>query len=308
MSDKFMRMLQNMQQRSGRSLEDLQNSDDQVAGMDAMELRGWAYANPTTPSRDLTDPVGQTLLAAFNQEFNALQNYCEMMIRQLGGTEEARETLRQDLYSKRWGPARTPIYAVLLPALHVLPNKKQELLGVARYLANDLKVPVDGKDVVGSTALFWAISTKPYVQPEFAQILFDAGGSVNTKNRFNATPGSEIAQADIHGDTTKNVQMMKWFVEHGGDVVTKDTDGMNIKTLVEMMDKKVPAMAQVLKNGHSPRKEGDCTNCGRCPKEEGGLEGPQEDLQSFVDDDNGKSEALEDGSGKQFGIMMIPSN
>ncbi|KAI4948406.1 hypothetical protein J4E91_005828 [Alternaria rosae] len=267
MSAQFMQMLQNMQQRSNRTLEDMINSDDQLAGMDGMELRGWSYKNPTVPSRDLKDPVGQTLLAIFNQEFDALQNYVEMMIKQLGGTEEARETLRKDLYAKRWGPTRTTIYGVLLPALHMMPNKKQELLGVAKYLANDLKVPVDGKDVVGSTALFWAISTKPYVQPEFAQILFDAGGSVNTKNRFGATAGSEIAQADLHGDTSKNVQMLKWYVEHGGDVDSKDTDGMSIKILVEMMNMKVPAMAAVLKNGRGPRKEGDCTNCGRSPKD-----------------------------------------
>ncbi|KAB2104961.1 hypothetical protein AG0111_0g7014 [Alternaria gaisen] len=267
MSAKFMQMLQNMQQRSNRTVEDMRNSDDKLAGMDGMELRGWTQQNPTVPSRDLTDPVGQTILAVFNKEFDALQNYCEMMIKQLGGTEEARETVRQDVYSKKWGPTKTPIYSVLLPALHMLPNNKQDLLGVVKYLVNDLKVPVDGRDVVGSTALFWAISTKPYVQPEFAQILFDAGASVNTKNRFDATPGAEIAQADIHGDTTKNVQMMKWYIEHGGDVVAKDTDGMNIKTIVEMMGQKVPAMTEVLKNGHGPRKEGDCTNCGRSPKE-----------------------------------------
>jgi hypothetical protein len=242
-------------------------ADDQVSGMDAMELRGWSYQNPTVPSRDLTDPVGQTLLAAFNQEFDALQNYVETMIKQLGGTEEARETLRQDLYAKRWGPTRTPIYAVLLPALHMMPHKKEEFLGITRYLANDLKVPVDGKDVVGSTALFWAISTKPYVQPEFAQILFDAGGSVNTKNRFNATPGAEIAQADVHGDTSKNVQMMKWYIEHGGDVDAKDTDGMSIRTLVDMMKTKVPAMSKVLRDGKGPRKDGECTNCGRSSKD-----------------------------------------
>ena len=235
--------------------------------MDGMELRGWAQANPTAPSRDLKDPVGQTLLAAFNGEFDALQNYCEMMIKQLGGNDDARETVRQDLYSKRWGPTKTPIYSILLPAFHMLPNKKKELLDIAKYLANDLKVPVDGKDVLGSTALFWAISTKPYVQPEYAQLLFDAGGSVNTKNRFNATAAREIAQADLHGDTTKNVQMFKWYIEHGGDIDNKDTDGMSVKVLVEMMRGKVPGLAEAIQNGRGERKQGDCATCGRTPKD-----------------------------------------
>jgi hypothetical protein len=236
--------------------------------MDGMELRGWAFQNPTVPSRDLTDPVGQTLLSAFNGEFDAVSNYVNTMISSLGGTEEARTTLRNDLYEKRWGPTKTPIYAVLLPALHMLPAKKEELLGIVRFLAQDIKVPVEGKDVLGCTAMYWAISTKPYVQPEFAQILFDVGASVNTKNRFNATAATEIGQADIHQDTTRNVRMMKWYVEHGGDVEFKDTDGMSVKTLVEMLSGKVPGMAEVIKNGRGPRNEAQCTTCGRSPQEE----------------------------------------
>jgi hypothetical protein len=235
--------------------------------MDGMELRGWSFQNPTVPSRDLQDPVGQTLLAVFNGQFDAVQNYAETMIAGLGGNEKARETVRQDWLSKRWGPTKTPIYAVLLPALHMLPKKKVELLGVVRYLANDLKVPVEGKDVLGCTALYWAISTKPYEQPEFAQILFDAGGSVNTKNRFNATSAGEIGQAEVHQDTSKNVRMMKWYVQHGGDVEAKDTDGMNVKGLVEMMRGKVPGMAQAIQGGRGARKEGECTNCGRSAKD-----------------------------------------
>ena len=232
-----------------------------------MELRGWTQKNPTVPSRDLTDPVGQAILAAFKGEFDAPKNYLETMIKGLGGTEEARKTVRDDVYAKRWGPTKTPIYGLLLPALHKLPNNKKELLDIARYLANDLKVPVEGKDVVGCTALFWAISTKPYVQPEFAQILFDAGGSVNTRSRFNNTAAAEISQADLHGDSSASVQMMKWYIEHGGDVVTKDTDGINPKAIIEMMRKKVPGLYDAVQAGKGQRKDGDCTNCGRTPAE-----------------------------------------
>jgi hypothetical protein len=235
--------------------------------MDGMELRGWSFENPTVPSRDLQDPVGRALQAVFNGEMDAVQNYAETMIAGLGGNDQARETVRQDWYLKRWGPTKTPLYAVLLPALHMLPKKKEQLLGVVSYLANDLKVPVEGKDVLGCTALYWAISTKPYAEPEFAQILFDAGGSVNTKSRFSATAAAEIGQADVHQDTSKNVEMMKWYVQHGGDVETKDTDGMNVKGLVEMMRGKVPGMAEVIKAGRGVRKEGQCTTCGRSPKE-----------------------------------------
>ncbi|KAE8867669.1 hypothetical protein PTNB29_01580 [Pyrenophora teres f. teres] len=267
MANKFMKMLErtNMSQRSGRTIEDLIHSDDQLSGWDAMELRGWSQQNPTVPSRDLTDPLGQAFVSAFKKEFDAPKNYIETMIRALGGTEEARKTVRDDVYAKRWGPTKTPVYNLLLPALHMLPNNKEEILDITRYLVNDLKVPVEGKDALGCTALFWAISTKPYVQPEFAQILFDAGASVNTRSRFYNTVAAEISQADVHGDSSKNVQMMKWYIEHGGDVVTKDSDGMNPKTIVEMMRAKVPGMYDVIKAGKGPRKEGECANCGRTP-------------------------------------------
>ena len=64
--------------------------------MDGMELRGWSQQNPTIPSRDLKDPVGQALLAVFHRDFDALKNYAETMIQGLGGNDQARETVRQD--------------------------------------------------------------------------------------------------------------------------------------------------------------------------------------------------------------------
>ena len=148
------------------------------------------------------------------------------------------------------------------------PDSKQHLLDLTLYLTQDLKVPVTGTDAIGTTALYSAISCKPFAATDYAQLLFNAGGSVNAKTRFGGNVGSEIAQADVHGDTSKNVAMMKWFVEHGGDVDAKDNDGMNVKTMVEMMRKRVPRMAEVVKAGRGERKEGMCARCGRV---EGGL-------------------------------------
>jgi hypothetical protein len=61
--------------------------------------------------------------------------------------------------------------------------------------------------------------------------------------------------------------MLKWYIEHGGDVDVKDNDGMNVRMLVEMMQKRVPGMAEVVKKGKSPREKGECANCGRKPGE-----------------------------------------
>ncbi|KAF1835951.1 hypothetical protein BDW02DRAFT_264834 [Decorospora gaudefroyi] len=269
MAAEYLQMLQNT---PTRPLEDLQNTDDQLAGANGLVLKGWAYKSPTVPTRDFTDPFGQTLLAAYRGSFDAPKNYAETMIAGLGGTDEARATVRKDVYKKRWGPTRQPIYAVLLPALHMLPGKQAELLGLTRYLAHELQVPVDGKDVLGCTALYWSISTKPYAQPAFAQLLFDVGASVNAKNRLGTTAGFEIAQVDIEGgsaDTTVNVRMMQWYVRHGGDVEGKDPDGISVRALVQMLEGKVPGLAMVLRQGRGERESGDCTNCGRKPPVEG---------------------------------------
>jgi hypothetical protein len=243
------------------TLDDLRASDDQLSGMDAMELRGFASQNPMVPSRDLTDPLGKAILAYSQGEFDAVKKHVESQ-------DKDKADIVKEMYGKRWGPTRIPIYNVILSFFVHTPQHKQKLLDLTRYLAIELKVPVDGTDVLGSSALYWSISTKPYTEPEFAQILFDAGVVVNQKNRFNGTAASEIAQVDFSGDMTRNVDMLKWYIEHGGDVDGKDNDGMNVRMLVDMMRKRVPGMADVLQKGREPRREGVCENCGR-----GGREG-----------------------------------
>ena len=231
--------------------------------MDALELRGWFSSNALVPSRDLTDALGQALLATFSDKPGALKTHIDSRTESLGNIE----AVRKELYGARWGPTRLPIYNVILQLFLFTPEKKMQLLDLTRYLAWDVEVPVDGTDVLGATALYWAISTKPYAEAEFAQILFDVGGSVNQKNRLGGTAAGEIAQVDFKGDTSKSVEMMRWWFEHGGDVDAQDNDGMNVKTLVEMMRGKVPGMAEILKKGRGVRKEGNCGNCGRAPSE-----------------------------------------
>jgi hypothetical protein len=230
--------------------------------MDAMELRGFASQSPMVPPRDLTDPLGKALMDTLQSRSDVLKEYLEERTTALNGDSAA---LAKELHEKRWGPTKIPIYNVILVFLYFSPENKDFILDTTRYLTQDLKVPVDGTDVTGATALYWAISTKPFTATAFAQILFDAGASVNHKNRFNSTTASEIAQVDFTADTSKNVDMLRWYIEHGGDVDAKDGDGMTVKMLVEMMKKKVPALEVVVKKGRSKRKEGECENCGRKP-------------------------------------------
>lgn len=236
--------------------------------MDAMELRGFASQSPMVPPRDLTDPLGAALMDTLETGSDALKEYLDKRTDTLSEDSAA---LAKELYEQRWGPTNIPIYNVILVFLHFSPETKDKILDTTRYLSQELKVPVDGTDVTGASALYWAISTKPYTETGFAQILFDAGASVNQKTRFNGTTASEITQVDFTADTNKNVDMLRWYIEHGGDVDGKDNDGMTVKMLVEMMKKKVPGLDGVLKEGRSKRGEGECENCGRKPSGEKAL-------------------------------------
>lgn len=215
------------------------------------------------PSRDLKDPLGTALLAVCTENQDALTQYISTETARLGSDEAATSTVRQQLYAARWGPTRIPIYNVLLTFLVIKPTDKPHFLALTQYLTDELKVPVDGTDVTGATALYWSISTKPFAEPAFAELLFRAGGSVNAKTRFGSNAAAEIAQVDLHGDTAPNVAMLRWFVQHGGDVDAKDSEGMNVRTLVEMMRKKVPGLAGVVEKGRGARGPNVCTNCGR---------------------------------------------
>ncbi|KAF2026896.1 hypothetical protein EK21DRAFT_102959 [Setomelanomma holmii] len=228
--------------------------------MDGMELRGWASQVSMIPSRDLTDPLGTALNTTLQSgSLEPLEAHIDSRCEELGSLE----SVVNELYPQRWGPTDIPIYNIILPYFVSTPGNKAHLLSVTSYLAHTIKIPVTGTDTTGATALYWSISCKPYAEPDFAQILFDAGGSVNQRNRFGGTAASEISQVDLSADTTRNVEMLKWYVEHGGDVDGKDNDGMNVRMLVEMMRKRVPGMAEVLAEGRAVRKEGDCANCGR---------------------------------------------
>lgn len=223
-----------------------------------MELRGWATQNPMIPSRDMTDPLGLSLLDFLNGNDNAIKSYISSLHNSLD-----EEHLGIQISAARWGPTRLGIYNVILTFLTVKPQDTPRFLALTKYFIDEVKIATDAVDVTGATALYYSISTKPHVQPQFAQLLFDVGSSVNHRNRFGSTCGAEIAQVDFSRSTQPSVDMLAWYVEHGGDVDGKDHDGMNVRMLVEMMRKRVPEMAMVLERGRRQRGAGECENCGR---------------------------------------------
>jgi hypothetical protein len=85
-----------------------------------------------------------------------------------------------------------PIYRDSL-LCQVFPRQRVQLLSVTRWLSTVAKVPVDGTDVSGTTALAHSISTHPAFDPEFAQFLYDAGEDLNMRNRYGATPAHDMS-------------------------------------------------------------------------------------------------------------------
>ncbi|KAF8317099.1 hypothetical protein DL93DRAFT_2077246 [Clavulina sp. PMI_390] len=135
---------------------------------------------------------------------------------------EHRETAADELYAKAWGPTGVRIYGMLGLARQIVPNKAPAHLAIAKWLAEDAGVQVDGRDLSGTPALSHAISTKPAFDTEDAELLMSAGGDLNTQNRYGGTAGHEISQAY---KPTPATPAMEWYLAHGGNVDIRDGDG-----------------------------------------------------------------------------------
>jgi hypothetical protein len=54
--------------------------------------------------------------------------------------------------------------------------------------AGSSKVPVNAPDLSGTLTISHAISTKPGLDTGYGQLLFDAGGDLNNRNRYSGGP------------------------------------------------------------------------------------------------------------------------
>jgi hypothetical protein len=161
----------------------------------------------------------------------------------------------------RWGPTQVPIYNCLLLATVLRPTNRQKVLDVVRWLIS-IGVPVDGKDLSGTTALAHSVSTKPTFDPEFAQLLIEAGGDINRRNRYGATCAHEFCMVwspdPVAIDTA--TQALRFFLKHGGDPSIVDNDGvapihaMQVPWLL-------PLKNMVLEDEKVRRRDG-CAFCG----------------------------------------------
>ncbi|EPQ53933.1 hypothetical protein GLOTRDRAFT_130332 [Gloeophyllum trabeum ATCC 11539] len=210
----------------GRPLEMLIKTKGSVKGVEAQRLRTYATSQSMEPNRDL-DPYGQALFMGDLDKVKADFEKRVARHKAKDRTEDkARMAALDELYAMHWGPTKVPIYDLLLLATLILPGLRLRHLAVAGWLVYEAKVPVDGTDLTGTTTLAHCISTKPAFDPEFAQLLYDAGADINHQNRYGDVAANEICTVWDRRNVPRAAEALTWFLSHGGNVDIKENEGL----------------------------------------------------------------------------------
>lgn len=217
------------------------------------------------PNRDL-DTFGNLLLRGNLQSI--IIDHGERVKRLMDNGlefEAALEGVASDLYTLRWGPTEVPIYNLMGLFSQIVPEHRLKYHAFVEFFI-DAKVPVDGKDLSGTTALSHCFSTKPGFDLEYAQILHNAGGDVNSRNRFGATVAHEIVT--VYGNEPEVLRRataaLEWFLTHGGSVDIADGEGMVARVLVS----RIRALSAVVQKEDSRRKAAGASCCSLCGRGE----------------------------------------
>lgn len=191
--------------------------------------------------------------------------------------DRAKAAAAQEIYKMRWGPTEIPVYNLLGLLMLLAPDLRPKFLAVARWLINTAKVPVDAAELSGTRALSHCFSTKPSFDLEYAQMLYDAGGDVNARNRYGTTVAHEIVQIYDFQDPEKIKRAEKgveWFMQHGGNMDIEDGDGVPPRRAVETLARARVQMAgiqRVIRAEEDRRKAKGDACCALCGRDEGPL-------------------------------------
>jgi hypothetical protein len=177
----------------------------------------------------------------------------------------------KEIYTLRWGPTQVPVYNLLALFTILNPPLRTAYIKIARFLIEEAKVPVDGTDLSGTTALSHCFSTKPGLDFEYAQLLYDAGGDVNNRNRYGGTVAQEIVQVYGPDDETTFAnakKAFKWFLTHGGNVDIADGDGITVRRTLSatILMRTIPEFIEMLEKEDRRRAakgKACCKLCGR---------------------------------------------
>lgn len=255
---------------SVRILEELKTTIEVLKGQESQRLRTFCTSNCMEPRRDL-DSFGRLLMIGTLDEL-VVDYAARMDIKTKAGMEPggAIKAVANDLYSLRWGPIDTPIFNLLGLFMQIIPDFRCKYISLADFLIN-AKVPVDGRDLSGSTALSHCYSTKPGFDLEYAELLYKAGGEVNNRNRYGTTTAHEIAQVYNRSDPSsvqKATKALEWFLSHGGNADIADGDGISPRSICAAIKYMVPQLLAVIEKEDTRRAlRGNtcCSLCGRAP-------------------------------------------
>ncbi|KAE9974370.1 hypothetical protein EG328_003885, partial [Venturia inaequalis] len=122
-------------------------------------------------------------------------------------------------------------------------------MSIVSFLAEEAKVPVDTPDLSGTTTLMWAISTKPYYEPEVADILLKAGGNINRRNRYGCVAAHDAAMVRDYtpAGKKKTCDALRYYVEHGGDMDIACGDGTTPREIAKKIPRH-PGLQALLKS------------------------------------------------------------
>ncbi|KAJ7328281.1 hypothetical protein DFH08DRAFT_1084470 [Mycena albidolilacea] len=213
----------------GRPLSELLKTNEILKGVESQRLRTFFTSQCMEPGRDL-DAYGISLAKGDLAQVKA--DFARRVARHAAvspespvagpSTTEAPTKLTpeaaaaQELYRLTWGPTRVPIYGLLGVMRIIYPERGAQHFAVARWLIQTAKVPVNAPDLSGTLAISHAISTKPGLDTEYGQLLFDAGGDLNNRNRYGGTAAHEISQIWTPKDPAVSVDIA-------------DSDGMVVR-------------------------------------------------------------------------------
>ena len=220
-----------------RSIEQLMESTGILRGDELICLQQFCVHNYMIPKEHLLDDYGK-LLRGGNVE--DLRRYFNSRVKSflLPGTLKARARLSatDELYRLRYGPTRITVYNVLLAYTVMRPKLRKKYFECVKWLLEAAHVPVDGEDLSGTTVMVHAISTHPYLDIEFAELMLKAGSPVNHRNRYGYTAAHEFANVVMRNQQTaidKAATALQWFVKNKGDIDVEDGDGISARDMLE---------------------------------------------------------------------------
>ncbi|KAJ6566510.1 hypothetical protein B0H19DRAFT_1138025 [Mycena capillaripes] len=274
----------------GRPLSELVKTQEILKGAESQRLRSFFTSNCMEPSRDLDEygtylAMGDLALVKADFTHRVARHSDATMVPETPASGPSTGEIAvqlspegaaaQELYALTWGPTRVPVYGLLGLMRLIYPHRAAQHFAVARFLIDTAKVPVDGPDLSGTLALSHAISTKPAVDLEYAQLLYDAGGDVNNRNRYGGTAAHEITQIWTPNDkavVARATETLKWFLDHHGSVDIADSDGMAVRYMASRTKRIVPGLSTFIAASDRERKaradgDGCCALCGRAADE-----------------------------------------